>query len=686
MKQLRNIGIIAHIDAGKTTTTERILYYTGKVHRIGEVDDGAATMDWMTQEKERGITIGSATTSVMWDNHKINIIDTPGHIDFTAEVERSLRVLDSAVVIFSGVEGVEPQSETVWKQSNKYSLPKIAYINKMDRSGADFYRVTETMRNKFSVPIVEIQLPIGKESDFTGIIDLVSMKAIIWDDCDEEHKFRSADIPEDMLEKAREYRIRLIEQLANYDNNILEKALAEEHIDEKEIERAIRELTVNYDIVPVLTGSSKKNRGVQPLMNAIVKYLPSPLDRPPVVGIHPNSHDVIDRSPDPKSPFCGLIFKIDIDKHLGKLAYMRVYSGQARIKEMMLDATYNEKTRINKIFILHSNRRVETETISAGEICAVAGLRNSLTGSTICHPKHPIILEKPVFPEPVVSVAIEPQSKAEEGKLNETLNRMQDSDPTFRVHENEETGQKLISGMGELHLEIIIDRLKREFDLHPRIGKPIVSYRETITEASEDSFEFDKMLGQKHMYAFTHLRVEPNSDGNFIYESKIGKDRLPMEFLRAIEESIRMSVNNGIIAGFPVINVKVTLIDAKADLQNSDENAFRYAAAQNFRNCLLKSTNHLLEPIMDMHVNVPEDYVGTVINDLNAKYADIRGFENEEGRQIIHCRVPLSEMFGYSNRLRTLTQGRGIFTMEFHSFKIIPSDKIASVREKLGIY
>ena len=448
----------------------------------------------------------------------------------------------------------------------------------------------------------------------------------------------------------------------------------------------LRKATVQYKIVPVMTGSSKKNRAIQPLMDAIIDYLPSPLDRPPVQGIHPNSHDIIYREPDPKVPFCALIFKIDIDKHLGKLAYMRVYSGHMHTKEMLLDATYNDKSRINKIFMLHSNRRIETENISAGEICAVAGLRKSLTGSTICHPKHPIILEKPVFPEPVVSVAIEPQSKSEEVKLTETLNRMQDADPTFRVYENEETGQKLISGMGELHIEIIIDRLKREFDLHPRIGKPIVSYRETIEDIVEADYEFSRAIGQKHMYAYTKLRIEPIVGKIFQYESMVNKDRVSIEFLKAIEESVKVSTNNGVIAGFPVINIKVTLLDAKMDIQNSDENAFRFAASQNFRNCLMKAQNVLLEPMMKLDVNIPEDYVGPVINDLNAKLADIKGFENEEGRQIVHSEAPLSEMFGYSNRLRTLTQGRGIFTMEFLNFKKIPGEKIDKVKEKLGIY
>ncbi len=685
MKDIRNIGIIAHIDAGKTTTTERILFYTGKVHRIGEVDDGAATMDWMQQEKERGMTIGSATTSVIWKENKINIIDTPGHIDFTAEVERALRVLDGAVVIFSGVEGVEPQSETVWKQSNKYSLPKIAFINKMDRLGADFYRVVDAMRDKFNIPIIEIQLPIGKENEFKGIIDLVKMKAYIWDDEKDKHKFTEMIIPDEYKKKADDYHNLMIEELANYDNGLLEKVLAEEEISENDICEALRRLTIAYKIIPVITGSSKKNKGIQLLLDAVVDYLPSPLDRPPVEGIHPNSRDTIHRNPDPKAPFCGLVFKIDIDKHLGKLVYMRVYSGTASVKEMLLDATYNDKSRINKLFMLHSNRRMEVNSVSAGEICAVAGFRNSLTGSTICHPKHQIILEKPIFPEPVVSVSIEPKNKEEEEKLLNTLQRMQEADPTFKVFENEETGQMLISGMGELHIEIIVDRLKREFELHPRIGKPIVTYRETISKEIILDYEFNRVLGQKHMYAYTKLKIEPYED-IYAYESMINKDNLPKEFLNAIEESLKSSINNGIIAGFPVINIKVTLIDAKYDIQNSDVNAFGFAAAQNFKNILKEAGSVLLEPIMKLDVNVPEDYVGNVINDLNIKYASIHGFDNFDDRQVIHAEVPLSEMFGYSNQLRTITQGRGVFTMEFSCFKCIANEKLSKIKENLGIY
>ncbi len=685
MKDIRNIGIIAHIDAGKTTTTERILFYTGKVHRIGEVDDGAATMDWMQQEKERGITIGSATTSVIWKENKINIIDTPGHIDFTAEVERALRVLDGAVVIFSGVEGVEPQSETVWKQSNKYSLPKIAFINKMDRLGADFYRVVDAMRDKFKIPIIEIQLPIGKENDFNGIIDLLKMKAYIWDDENDKHKFYETDIPNEYIKKAKDYHNLMVEELANYDDKMLEKVLAEEEISEHDIYEALRRLTTDYKIIPVITGSSKKNIVIQLLLDAVVNYLPSPLDRPPVEGIHPNSKDTIHRNPDPKAPFCGLVFKIDIDKHLGKLVYMRVYSGTASVKEMLLDATYNDKSRINKLFILHSNRRMEVNSISAGEICAVAGFRKSLTGSTICHPKHQIILEKPIFPEPVVSVSIEPKNKEEEEKLLNTLERMQEADPTFKVFENEETGQMLISGMGELHIEIIVDRLKSEFDLHPRIGKPIVTYRETINKEVTLDYEFNRVLGQKHMYAYTKLKIEPCKD-IYTYESMVNKDQLPKEFLNAIEESIKSSINNGVIAGFPVINIKVTLVDAKHDVQNSDIHAFGFAAAQNFKNALMEAESALLEPIMKLNVNIPEDYVGAIINDLNIKYASVHGFDNFDDRQVIHAEVPLSEMFGYSNQLRTMTQGRGVFTMEFSCFKRIANEKLGKIKESLGIY
>ncbi|MFO8061945.1 MAG: elongation factor G [bacterium] len=684
MKYLRNIGFIAHIDAGKTTTTERILYYTGKVHRIGEVDDGSATMDWMSQERERGITIISASTSVNWREHKINIIDTPGHIDFTAEVERALRVLDGSIVIFSGVEGVEPQSETVWKQSNKYSLPKIAYINKMDRAGADFYRVLETMRKTFKVPIVPLQIPIGREDRFTGLIDLIEEKAYLWTN-DKDHKFDIVDIPGELKEKAALYRKEMIEEIANYDNDILNSVLSEENIESDRIRDAVRRQTLNYSIVPVLCGSSKNNTGIQPLLDAIVDYLPSPLDIPPVKGIHPQSHDILTRVSDVNDHFCGFVFKIDLDKHFGKLVYMRIYSGRMKTKDTVYDAAYDYKTRINKIFTMHSNRRVEVDEITAGEICAVAGLKKSLTGSTITSPKHPIILEKPVFPEPVVSVAIEPRNRKDEEKLNDILEQFQDADPTFRVYENEDTGQKLISGMGELHIEVIVEKLKREFNLDPRIGKPIVSYRETIAESAEVEYEFDKILGQKRMYAKLRLRIE-KSDEPYEFESRLDKNTLPNEFFEAAKNGLRSAVNNGMIAGFPVINVKVILLDGDYDDQASNENAFMFAASQALKKAIDKAGPVLLEPIMKLDVNVPEDYVGTVINDLNIKYAEIKGFENMDDRQVIHADVPLSAMFGYSNQLRTMTQGRGVFTMEFREFRKIPDDKLPSVKEKLGIY
>lgn len=686
MKDIRNIGIIAHIDAGKTTTTERILYYTGKVHRIGEVDDGAATMDWMEQEKERGITIGSAVTSVDWKGCRINIIDTPGHIDFTAEVERALRVLDGAVIIFSGVEGVEPQSETVWKQANKYKVPRIAYINKMDRLGADFYRVLSMMQDKFKVAVLPVQLPIGKESEFTGLIDLIDMKAITWIDLDDTHRFESNEIPASMKETAEHYREQMIEEIANYDSELLDIILTGEEPEPDRIREALRRQTVNFNIVPVFCGSSKKNKGVQPLLDSVNAYLPSPLDRPPVEGLHPKSHDVISRKPEPKAPLCGLVYKIEMDKHFDRLAYVRIYSGTLHIKDMIYDATYEEKARITRIFLMHSNKRQEVETASAGDICAVAGLRKSLTGSTICDPKHVIILEKPVFPEPVVSVSIEPRNKAEEEKLDSMLSRLQEEDPTFRVFMNEDTGQKLISGMGELHIEVIIERLKREYGLTPRIGKPIVTYREAVKSIAEEDYEFMRMMGQKNVYAYVKIRIEPDNEHAFTFVNNLDKDKLPQEFAVAVEEGVRGAVDNGVIAGFPVINTKVTVTDAKYDPAGSNETAFKFAASQALKNALRKCESVLLEPIMKLDVTVPEDYVGNVISDLNSRYANIKGFENEHGMQIVHSEVPLSSMFGYMNDLRTITQGRGIFTMEFSEFRQIADEKLARVKENLGIY
>lgn len=686
MEHIRNIGIIAHIDAGKTTTTERILYYTGKVHRIGEVDDGAATMDWMEQEKERGITIGSAVTSVDWKGCRINIIDTPGHIDFTAEVERSLRVLDGAIIIFSGVEGVEPQSETVWKQANKYKVPRIAYINKMDRLGADFYRVLSMMRDKFKVTVLPVQLPIGKESEFSGLIDLITMSAIVWDDVDDVHKYKTFDIPEHIRDTAETFRQELIEEIANYDNEILDIVLSGNEPDENTLRQAIRRQTINFNIVPVMCGSSKKNKGVQPLLDCVNTYLPSPLERPPVEGIQPKSHDIIHRKPEQKAPLCALVYKVELDKHFDRLAYIRIYSGTLRLKDMIYDATYDDKARITRIFMMHSNKRQEVESASAGDICAVAGLRKSLTGSTICDPKHPILLEKPVFPEPVVSVSIEPRNKAEEEKLDSILSRMQEEDPTFRVYMNEDTGQKLISGMGELHIEVITERLKREFGLTPRIGKPIVTYREAVLAKAEADYEFSRLMGQKNVFAYVKLRIEPDAEHTFSFVNELDKEQLPSEFAVAVEEGVKGGIDNGVIAGFPVINIKVTLTDARFDPTGSNDTAFKFASSQALKNALRKTGSALLEPIMKLDVTVPEDHVGSVISDLNARYANIKGFENEHGMQIIHCEVPLSSMFGYMNDLRTITQGRGIFTMEFSEFRQIADEKLARVKEKLGIY
>lgn len=683
---IRNIGIIAHIDAGKTTTTERILFYAGKIHRIGEVDDATATMDWMEQEKERGITITSAVTSVFWNEHRINIIDTPGHIDFTAEVERSLRVLDGCIVIFSAVEGVEAQSETVWKQADKYSVPRIAYINKMDRSGADFYRVLEMMSARFKTLCLPLQMPVGAEDDFRGIIDLVKMKAVLWDNPEDEHSFSEHDIPPELKAKSDEMRHAMLEGLANFNNEILDKMLNDEEISEEEVMKAVRRSTLSYSIVPVFCGTSKKNRGVRRVLNAVVDYLPSPFDRPPVQGLNPNSNEVIYRKPEEKAPLSGLIYKIEIDKHFGKLAYIRIYSGTLTIKDQVLDSTYEEKIRISKIFEMHSNRRLETEKCTAGDIVAIAGIRKSLTGSTICDTKHPIIFEKPIFPEPVVNVAIEPKRKDEEEKLNEVLVKMQEEDPTFRVLVNEDTGQKIITGMGELHIDIILDRLRREYALEPRVGKPIVTYRETITQTAEESYEFKKVLAQKSVYAYLKIRIKKNEKENFTFKSHVTKDELPLEYLYSIEDGLKTSMNNGVIAGFPLLNIYAELLEAKFDPAASSDSAFRYAAAQAFRNAVVKAGPILLEPIMKLDVTIPEEYVGTVINDLNSRYAFIKGFESEHDRQVVHADAPLSGMFGYMNDLRTMTQGRGVFSMEFLEFRAIAQEKMAKVKESLGIY
>ncbi len=683
---LRNIGIIAHIDAGKTTTTERILYYTGKIHRIGEVDDAAATMDWMEQEKERGITITSAVTSVNWKDYRINIIDTPGHIDFTAEVERSLRVLDGTVVIFSGVEGVEPQSETVWRQADRYNIPKISYINKMDRLGADFDNVINSMREKFSTEILPLHIPIGQEENFLGVVDLLKMQSYIYDFEDDEHKYRITDIPDKLKERAIYEREILLEKISNYDNRILEFLVEGKEPDLDTILKSIRNGVVNSKIVPVLAGSSKKNKCVHMLLDAICDFLPSPAERHPIEGINPRTGETIFRTLDIKNPFTALVYKIEIDKHFGKLGYIRVYSGKIELKDQIFDSTTNEKVRITKIFMIHSNKRIEVNSCQAGEICAVVGLRSSITGSTLCDPKHPILLEKPVFPEPVVSIAVEPKKKDEEKKLNESLLNMQEMDPTFKIFFNQDTGQMLISGMGELHLEIILDRLKKEYSVEPRVGKPIVTYRETIKGFVENEYELNKVIGQKSIYAYVKILIERNEKESFAFESKIGKDLLPLEYLKAIEDSIRSTSMSGIIAGFPLINIKVTLLDAKYDQNNSNEQAFNYATSMALKEGLKKITNVLLEPIMDVSIYLPDEFVGVVINDLNSRYSLIKGISKQNQISIIECEVPLSEMFGYMNDLRTMTQGRGVFTMEFSKFDEIPEDKLLKVKNSLGIF
>ncbi len=683
---IRNIGIIAHIDAGKTTTTERILFYTGKIHRIGEVDDATATMDWMEQEKERGITITSAVTSVNWKDFKINIIDTPGHIDFTAEVERSLRVLDGALVIFSGVEGVEPQSETVWRQADRYNVPRISYINKMDRNGADFDRVVKSMKEKFPVEIIPLHIPIGREDDFSGVVDLVQMKAYLYNDLTDEHKYNVVEIPDSLKKRSQLERESLIEKLANFDNDILEKVVEGKSITQDEIISSIRKGVLSCKIVPVFAGSSKRNKCVHMLLDAICYYLPSPLDRPPIEGINPKTGEEILRHLDKKGPFCGLIYKIEIDKHFGKLGYMRVYSGKVDLKDQVLDTTFNEKVRITKIFMIHSNKRIEVEKCEAGDICGIVGIRSSITGSTLSDPKHPIALEKPIFPEPVVSVSVEPRRKDEEEKLNEALKNMQEMDPTFKVLLNKDTGQLLISGMGELHLEIIIDRLRREYNVDPRVGKPIVTYRETIKDKVESEYELNRVIGQKNVFAYVKILVEGNEKENFSFESEISKDSLPLEFIKAVEDGIRSTSSSGLIAGFPLINIKVTLKDAKYDISSSNEQSFNFASSMAFKEALKKVPNYLLEPIMKVDVFIPDDFVGVVINDLNSRYATIKGIEKDKGITKIECEVPLSEMFGYMNDLRTLTQGRGVFNMEFQQFKEIPQDKLQKIKVSLGIF
>ncbi len=674
LQNTRNIGIAAHIDAGKTTTTERILYYTGKTYKIGEVDDGAAVMDWMVQEQERGITITSAATSCYWKDHRINIIDTPGHVDFTVEVERSLRVLDGLIAIFCAVGGVEPQSETVWNQATRYNIPRIAFVNKMDRSGADFFYVVEMIRTKLNVIPIPIQIPIGKEDKFTGIIDLVEMKAVIYEDV-MGLKYKYTDIPLDMVSVANKYRQELIENIANFNDDILNKYIENVEITKEELISAIREVTIGVKAVPVLCGASFKNKGVQLLLDAVINYLPSPLDIAPPKGLNPVTGKEEVRKVSDDEAFSGLIFKIMSDPFVGRLCFLRIYSGTLKNGMQVLNTTNDRKERISKILEMHANNRMEIDQAYCGDIVAVVGLKDVKTGDTICSISKPIKYEAISFPEPVISIAIEPKTKADQDKLSIALNKIAEEDPTFKVSIDSETGQTIISGMGELHLEIIVDRLLREFKVDANVGKPQVSYRETITRDVEVEGKYVRQSGGKGQYGHVIIHFYPNEFGKgfeFIDKTKGGV--IPKEYIKPIEMGIIDAMQSGELAGYPVVDIKAVLLDGSYHEVDSSDLAFRIAGSKALREAMLKGAPILLEPIMDVEVVVPDEFMGEVIGDLNARRGKIFSVDLRHNMRIVKAEVPLATMFGYATDLRSKTQGRATFTMQFKKYEPVPDN------------
>jgi elongation factor G len=675
LQKLRNIGIMAHIDAGKTTTTERILYYTGKTHRIGEVDDGAATMDWMEQEKERGITITSAATTCFWDKHQINIIDTPGHVDFTVEVERSLRVLDGAIAILCGVGGVEPQSETVWRQADRYHVPRMVFVNKMDRVGCDFDKAVLMLRKRLGANAIPIQLPVHEKDKFLGIIDLIAMQYRIYDEKSLGVTFDDLPIPADSVERARKSREELLEALTLYDDQLLEKFLNDEPIQPEEIKKALRKATLDVKVFPVLCGSAFRNQGVQKLLDAVIDFLPSPLDIPPVKGINPDNQKEEKRLPSDDEPFCALAFKIATDPYMGKLIYFRVYSGKAKVGGVVLNANTKVRERMGRILEMHANKRIDKQEVFTGDIAAAVGFRKTVTGHTLCDQKRPILLEKMSFPEPVISVAIEPKTKADQDHLSEALAKLAEEDPTFSVKTNQETGQTIISGMGELHLEVLVERMTREFKVKANVGKPQVSYKETITLPAEAEGKFIRQSGGRGQYGWVKVRLEPLPKGSgFEFEDVTKGGSLPKEFVRPVKEGIAESMQNGVLAGYPMVDVKAILLDGKYHEVDSTELAYRIAGSLAFQAAAAKAGPVLLEPVVNVEITLPEENLGDVINDLNSKRADILGIHPKGDAQAVSVVVPLAEMFGYATRVRSLSQGRATFTMEFDHYGQVPKN------------
>ena len=674
LKDTRNIGIMAHIDAGKTTTTERFLFYTGVNYKIGEVHEGTATMDWMVQEQERGITITSAATTCFWKGMRINIIDTPGHVDFTAEVERSLRVLDGAVAVFDSVAGVEPQSETVWRQADRYRVPRIAFVNKMDRIGADFDRTVSMMRTRLAANPVVIQLPWGSEENFRGIFDLLEMKAILYKDETMGADYELVDIPEEHLDRAHKMREQMVETVSETDDQLLEKYLSGEAVSTDELRAALRRATVKGEVQPVICGSAFKNKGVQPLLDAVIAYLPSPLDIPPIEGMNPHNEQPIIRSSSDEEPFAGLVFKIMSDPFVGQLAFFRVYSGHIESGVAVLNAKKGTTERIGRLLKMHANKREEISEVWAGDIAAAVGLKNVTTGDTICDSKNPVVLESMQFPEPVIAVSIEPKTKTDQEKLGMALAKLMQEDPTFRVHTEPDTGQTLISGMGELHLEIITDRLVREFKVGANVGKPQVAYKETLTAEAEGDGRYIRQTGGRGQFGHAKIRLRPTTEGDFIFNNKIVGGVIPKEFIKPIEQGIKEALENGPLAGFPVTGVEVDLYDGSFHDVDSSEIAFKIAGSMAFQDASKKARPVIMEPIMAVEVVTPEDYMGAVVGDITSRRGRIQSMEGRGNAQVINARVPLSEMFGYSTDLRSMSQGRATYSMQFAAYEQAPKN------------
>ncbi len=685
LEKQRNIGIIAHIDAGKTTTTERILFYTGRKHKIGEVHEGTAEMDWMPQEKERGITIQSASTTCYWKGHRISIIDTPGHVDFTAEVERSLRVLDGAIGVFCAVGGVEPQSETVWHQADRYKVPRLAFVNKMDRIGADFFGVVKQMKDKLGANAVPIQLPIGSEDRFVGVVDLIEMKALVWDKDELGTQYSVYDVPEDLMDEALTMREELLEAVSEVDDEFMEKYL-EDNFTVEDIKKALRKGVIEMKITPVLCGSAYRNKGIQPLLDAIVDYLPSPLDLPPVKGINPETGEEEVRYPSDDEPLAALVFKIMTDPYVGKLAFVRVYSGVLESGSYVYNVNKGKKERVGRIVQMHANRREDIDAIRAGDIAAIVGLKITQTGDTIADEKHPILLESMKFPEPVISVALEPKSQADQEKLSQALAKLSEEDPTFRVSYDDETGQTIISGMGELHLEIIIDRMKREFGVEVNVGRPQVAYRETITVPADAEGKYIRQTGGRGQYGHVFIKLEPLERGRgFEFVDQITGGVIPKEFIPSVRAGIEEAMKSGVVAGYPVVDVRAILYDGSYHEVDSSDMAFRIAGSMAFKEAMKRGKPILLEPLMKLEVVTPEEYMGDVIGDLSSRRGMIMGTENKGNVVIVRALVPLAEMFGYATVLRSITQGRASYTMQFERYEPVPesvAQKIIGASEK----